>query len=103
MVPRHRCDPLRRKYTILSRYYPSRLGRWFQDLKELEGTLVAQARMIYIMCPNESVRLVLGHALTDLQKKMGIKDLKAEGTERWLLDSPCRRWLWQMCEALDQN
>ncbi|OCK73070.1 hypothetical protein K432DRAFT_411036 [Lepidopterella palustris CBS 459.81] len=98
----HQCDPLRRKYTMVSRYTPSRAYRalW---VEELEGTLVAHARMIYIMCPNESVRLVLGHALADLQKKMGIKDLEAGDTDRWLLKSPRRPGLWKMYYTLDPS
>jgi len=97
LAHRHRCDPLKRQYTMLSRYTPSSKHR---DLKKLENTLVGHARMIFIMSPNESLRLVLGHALAGVQEKIGIKELSTGDAGRWLIDSPCKPELWKMESAL---
>lgn len=62
---RHRCDPMKRHYTILSRY--------INDRKELDTALPAHARVIETISPNESVRHVLGNAFKTWQEQMGIK------------------------------
>jgi hypothetical protein len=85
---------------MLSRYSPPS-GR--KRSKNLEGTLQAHARLIYIISPNESVRLVLGRALADVQEKMGIKDLDAGSHKRWLLDSPSRPKFWRMRCVLEKQ
>ena len=82
---------------MLARYTPSHVRR---NSPALDGTLVAHAQLIFDICPNESVRLVLGQALADLQSKMGISAPNTAWSNLWIENSPSRPYLFKMYCAL---
>lgn len=101
---------------MLSRYTPTRTKviltvlldlidgeEEIEPRRELKETLKAHGRVIEIICPKESVRLILGQALVQKQDKLGIRALQSCGNERWLIKSPCRSDLWKMGRVLDQG
>ncbi|KAH7116010.1 hypothetical protein B0J11DRAFT_115268 [Dendryphion nanum] len=88
--PKHQCDPSKRALAINR----SR-GKISFSSKEDKTSLAGLEGLIDIISPNGDVRMVLGEALIDLRKRIGVKSIEAK---HWLLID--RSNMDKMCELL---